>query len=309
MVTYTIMEAPMNASRPQVSIAGGGYSAEIALRGGQLLSLRSQDLDIVVPVASAEGAFAGSVLTPWPNRIANAAYEHDGVSYELPAVEEGTGAALHGLLHEVDLDVLSQKEHEVHLSGHLPAQEGYPFDLDVVVVYRVSAGTGLSWSLLARYSPQSEDAPATAPFGAGFHPYLTAGGAPLKECRLRLPARTYLTAKAGGRAKSHKSVTGDYDLSNGPLLAGRRIDHAFTDLPEDGWTAELLHGPSGFVVRMIADAPWVQVYTGEQIERSGVAVEPMTCPPDAFNSGEDVIQLAPGEWFRFGCSIEAIRTD
>lgn len=299
----------MNASRPQVSIAGGGYSAEIALRGGQLMSLRSQGLDIVVPATAAEGAFAGSVLAPWPNRIAGAGYEHDGVTHSLPVIEQETGAALHGLLYDVDLEAVLQKEHEVHLSGRIPAQEGYPFDLDVVVVYRVSAGTGLTWSLLARYAPQSEDAPATAPFGAGFHPYLTAGGAPLKECRLRLPARTHLTTKADGRVKARKPVGGDYDLTSGPLLAGRKIDHPFTDLPEDGWTAELVHGPSGFVVRMISDAPWAQVYTGERIERSGVAVEPMTCPPDAFSSGEDVIQLAPGEWFRSGCSIEAIRAD
>lgn len=299
----------MNASRPQVSITGGGYSAEIALHGGQLLSLRSQDLHIVVPSATAEGAFAGSVLAPWPNRIAGASYEHHGVTHSLPAVEEATGAAIHGLLHAVDLEVILHKEHEVHLSGRIPAQEGYPFDLDIVVVYRVSGGTGLTWSLLARYAPQSDEAPATAPFGAGFHPYLTAGGAPLKECRLRLPAHTQLTTKGDGRAKSRKPVSGDYDLTNGPLLAGRKIDHPFTDLPEDGWTAELIHGPSGFVVRMIADAPWAQVYTGEQIERAGVAVEPMSCPPDAFSSGENLIQLSAGEWFRFGCSIEAIRSD
>jgi len=46
---------------------------------------------------------------------------------------------------------------------------------------------------------------------------------------------------------------------------------------------------------MEAEDPWCQVYSGEEIGRAGVAVEPMTCPPDAFNSGEDVIVLEPGD--------------
>jgi aldose 1-epimerase len=44
----------------------------------------------------------------------------------------------------------------------------------------------------------------------------------------------------------------------------------------------------------------VQVHTGDLPEapaagRIGLAVEPMTCPPGAFNSGTDVITLGAGE--------------
>ncbi|GAA1115260.1 hypothetical protein [Nesterenkonia jeotgali] len=421
-----------------VSITGGGYTAQISLLGGQLLNLSHLEDELIVPAAQTEGAFAGAVLAPWPNRTKGASYTYAGVEHLLPVNEEATGAALHGLLIDTPLRVVSQKESEVQLAGWLESSEGYPFGLEIALTYRVSADLGLAATLMARYQPEeladpsleedtdaaepegeatdpndrgvdeldagdadletsdaaepeadpadtdqneaaqpeAEDsdngdqgaaeedatlepeltasvgedgetapaeatvagvdahgsetdesetrladldpeeaasahaaAPRTAPFGAGFHPYLTAGGAPLKECRLRLPARTMLKTKADGSVTGRKSVSADFDLTNGPLLAGRRIDHAFTDLPEEGWTAELVHGPSGFVVRMIADTPWVQVYTGERIDRAGVAVEPMTCPPNALNSGEDLIHLEPGTWFRVGYSIEAIRVD
>ncbi|GAA1821161.1 aldose epimerase family protein [Nesterenkonia flava] len=301
---------------PTVTITGGGYEAEIALRGGQLLSLTSQGENLVVPAAQAEGAFAGAVLAPWPNRVAKSTYVYGEKTYELTTNEEETGAAMHGLLYDRELTVQSQRESEVHLAGTIEASEGYPFRLEIVLIYRVAADLGLSTTLMARYAPEVEElegdavAPeeaVPAPFGAGFHPYLTAAGAPLNTCRLRLPATTAVTTKASGKVVDRAPVSGDLDLTNGPLLAGRSIDHPFTGLPEEGWTAELIHGPSGLVVRMIADTPWVQVYTGERIDRAGVAVEPMTCPPNAFNSGEDLIHLTPGEWFRVGYSIEAIR--
>jgi aldose 1-epimerase len=45
--------------------------------------------------------------------------------------------------------------------------------------------------------------------------------------------------------------------------------------------------------------PYVQLFSGDlpDIERRGFAVEPMTCPPNAFNTGEGLIRLEPGEAF------------
>lgn len=313
----------MHPTATSLTITADGYTAQIALRGGQLLSLTSTDpssgadQDLIVPAAAAEGGFAGAVLAPWPNRIEQGRYVHQETTYQLPVNEESTGAAIHGLLHDVELSVQQQREDQVQLTGVLEPTEGYPFPLEVVLTYRVSSFLGLTATLAVRYIPgataaaegtdDAEPAVHTAPFGVGFHPYLTAGGAPLKTCRLRLPARTVAKTKASGKMVSRKSVSGDMDLTNGPLLSGLKIDHAYTGLPDEGWTAELLHGPSGMMVRMISDTPWVQVYTGERINRAGVAVEPMTCPPNAFNSGHNLMQLAPYEWSRVGYSIEAIR--
>jgi aldose 1-epimerase len=62
---------------------------------------------------------------------------------------------------------------------------------------------------------------------------------------------------------------------------------------------------SGNRAVLTSDTPWMQLYTGSAIGRAGLAVEPMTCPPDAFISGEDLIVLKPGDehttTFRVSC--------
>jgi aldose 1-epimerase len=93
------------------------------------------------------------------------------------------------------------------------------------------------------------------------------------------------------------------------------LDHCFTALrpAHDGRDAHDTHdardgrvhvrllGGDGHGVECVWDAatlPWVQVHTADlpdQAEsRRGLAVEPMTCPPDAFNSGTDLVVLEPG---------------
>jgi len=39
------------------------------------------------------------------------------------------------------------------------------------------------------------------------------------------------------------------------------------------------------------------VFTGDipAVQRRGLAVEPMTCPPNAFRSGDALVTLEPGE--------------
>jgi len=39
----------------------------------------------------------------------------------------------------------------------------------------------------------------------------------------------------------------------------------------------------------------MQLFTGEAVGRTALAVEPMTCPPDAFITGQDLVVLQPGE--------------
>lgn len=291
-----------------VTISSGGYAADIGLRGGQLRRLTSLGRDIIVPADRAAGAFAGSVLAPWPNRIAAATYTHQCREFTVPMNEERTGAALHGLLFDLPLTASTHSESAAQLSGRIEPSDGYPFPLEVTLDYSVSAEDGLICSLRTTYVPDSSRGMPlmSAPYGAGFHPYLTVGE-PLDECRLRLPASTMAVTEPDGTVASLEPVTGHFDLTDGPKLVGSQIDHAYTDLPNDGWTAELTHEPTELTVRLSADTPWAQVYTAERILRAGVAVEPQTCPPNAFNSGTDLVYLQPGETHRTGYSIAAIR--
>ncbi|MCE3294044.1 MAG: Aldose 1-epimerase, partial [Arthrobacter sp.] len=70
--------------------------------------------------------------------------------------------------------------------------------------------------------------------------------------------------------------------------------------------------PSGTGVELAwgSEWPWVQIHTGDKPvgpDRLGLAVEPMTCPPDAFNSGVDVVRLAPGQVHSASWSIRAVQ--
>src|SRR5690606_9420982 len=68
-----------------------------------------------------------------------------------------------------------------------------------------------------------------------------------------------------------------------------------------GGAAGTVSAPDGTGLRLWADASfgWWQVFTGDTLpgerRRRSVAVEPMTCPPDAFRSGRDLVTLEPAE--------------
>ena len=98
---------------------------------------------------------------------------------------------------------------------------------------------------------------------------------------------------------------GPHDWRDGGLLGGAELDTAFTDpdpVRRRALAGGLRHPGTGRAVTVWADAeayPWLQVFTGDSLPEplrrtSGVAVEPMTCPPDAFRSGQDLVVLAPG---------------
>ena len=68
--------------------------------------------------------------------------------------------------------------------------------------------------------------------------------------------------------------------------------------------------PDGTAVELAAEPVfgWVQVFTTEVYDTDegridAVAVEPMTCPADAFNSGTDLLHLGPGEHWSAGWSL------
>jgi aldose 1-epimerase len=57
----------------------------------------------------------------------------------------------------------------------------------------------------------------------------------------------------------------------------------------------LTSGDTGVTLWADAAHRWLQVYTGDDLParaRTAVAVEPMSSPPNAFATGEDVVVLA-----------------
>ena len=305
-----------------VELTAGRYRALLSPVGAALLGLWFDDRPLTLPADPAviPDGYSGKVLMPWPNRIAGARYRFAGQEYQLPVNEPETGSALHGLVlwqewaqdpapatHAPSLDVGTGTDSAagsaVVFRLRFAGEPGYPFPLDLEVGYRLHPETGLAVEMRAVNAGTGP-----APYGVSIHPYLTAGGADLDRCRLTLPAAQVLD---GGGLRPVDGPRFDYRES-GPAarpLDGTRLDHAFTGLPAAAWQVRLQDPQEDFGVLLEADgaagARWVQVYTGERLGRAGLAVEPMSCPADAFNSGTDLAVLAPGEEHRFHCRIAA----
>jgi aldose 1-epimerase len=234
----------------------------------------------------------GQVLAPWPNRIADASYEFGGVQYELPVNERASQSAIHGLVRWVPWVLVEREPQRVIVGHELHPQPGYPFALSLRIEYELSE-RGLSVSTTA-----TNLGAESCPFGIGFHPYLHPGTRAVDTAALHLPAGTVLDTNE--RWPVHGT---DFDFLQ-PRAVGRTVlDTCFAGLErgEDGLARVVLGDPTtGASTTLWVDEAYgyLMVYTGDarpDVSRRSLAVEPMTCPPQAFRTGESLIVLAPGE--------------
>jgi len=245
----------------------------------------------------------GQLLMPWPNRIRDGRYSFAGTEHQLALTEPERGNAAHGLVRWAIWSVVERAEDTVTLRCRLRPQPGWEWSLDLSVTYAMTA-SGLIVTPGARNV--GTDA---APFGFGAHPYLSVGEDRLDEVVLGIPAASRLELDDRLLPTGLASVDGTgQDFREPRVLGELELDTAFTDIVADTdgrWRVTIAHPHTGRAVTVWADAaayPWLQVFTGDSLpltarRTSGIAVEPMTCPPDAFNSGDDLLVLAPGQEF------------
>ncbi|MEO8222450.1 MAG: aldose-1-epimerase [Specibacter sp.] len=298
------------ASGTQFVIESGDYRAEIASVGASLRSLTHGGRHLVVPFDAGEirPGYRGANLVPWPNRIADGTYTFNGERQQLSINEVERMTALHGLAIWNDWEVAAQSPSSVTLGAVIEPQEGYPHRLAVQVGYSLST-EGLTWNISALNVGSGADS-KPAPYGVAPHPYLVAGEGTVDEWTLHLPAQQVLAVTADRllpttveTVDTHRG--GYFDFQQARPLGATEIDHAYTALTAeeaDGEVEVQLLTREGTGVRMRwtpGNLPWVQIHTADRPaphpSRIGLAVEPMSCPPDAFNSGEDLVVLALGE--------------
>ncbi|MFF4236889.1 aldose 1-epimerase family protein [Actinomadura geliboluensis] len=284
----------------QYALSAGPYQAVVTESGASLRELTHEGRPLVLSHGADEPAPAafGHLLVPWPNRIDRGRYAYGGAEHQLDVSEPERDCAIHGLVRWASWRAAEHEPHRVRLTHRLLATGGYPFRLDLEAEYTLDAATGLHVRMSAR-NPGTR----TAPYGHGAHPYLTVGE-PIDACTVHLLADRYVPVDDRMIPSGpSEDVTGTrYDLRTGPLLSDRRIDNAFADLNRDGdgrvWV--VLSG-GGRTVRLWADEahPWMEIYTADNAPtpRGGLGVEPMTCPPNAFASGEGLVHLEPGAEF------------
>jgi aldose 1-epimerase len=274
--------------RAVVVEVGGGLRAYAA---GQRELLDGYDVDAM----STSGR--GQLLIPWPNRLQDGRYEFDGRRHQLALSEPEHGNAIHGLVRWTRWFVREREADRVLLEHVLHPQPGYPFSLALEVEYALAAD-GLSVRTTA--TNIGVDA---CPYGAGVHPYLTVGTASVDAAILTSPGATVIRSDDRGLPVGTDPVERTpFDFRRARAIAATTLDHAFTDLErgDDGLARVELRHPDGSGVVLWVDEGYryLMLFTGDplpDVGRRSLAVEPMTCPPNAFRTGESLVRLEPGE--------------
>jgi aldose 1-epimerase len=303
---------PAALTGAQYEIAEGDYQAVVTEMGAGLRALRHRDRPLITGYDADElppGA-AGQLLLPWPNRIDGGRYRMAGIEYQLDLSEPAAGNAIHGLTRWSSWSLARHDPAAVVLHLALLGRTGYPFRLDLTVEYQLGGEAGLMVSVTAHNAGSR-----AAPYGTGSHPYLRAGAPAVDGCELTLPVGRWLPADQRGIPSGPPSdVTGtQYDFRAARQIGAVTLDHAFTGLERDeaglAW-ARLTSDGTGTALWAGPGYGWLQVFTGDTLgpehRRRAVAIEPMTCPPNAFATGTDLLTLEPGETVTHRWGIQAI---
>ena len=242
----------------------------------------------------------GQVLLPWPNRIEDGTYEFGGRTHELPLNEPAARNAIHGLVRWSAWKVREQEANRIVFEHLLHPQPGYPFTLALAIEYALGED-GLSVTTTA-----TNAGPDACPFGCGAHPYLTVGTETVDAVLLTAPARTVLHADDRGIPRERAAVEGtELDFTQPRPIGATQLDNCFTELvrDDDGLARVELRttdSGGGLTVWMDEAYGYVMLFTGDplpDVDRRSLAVEPMTCPPNAFRTGEALVRLEPGRSF------------
>jgi aldose 1-epimerase len=295
------MTLTLPPSGTQYEIRHGTQHAVVTEVGATLRSYAIGDVEVLDGFSESEMSpdGRGQVLAPWPNRLDGGNYVFEGREGLAALDKPDEGNAIHGLVRWLPWRALHGSESEVELGCVLHPQPAYPWRIDIRIGYRLEV-TGLTVTARAT---NTEDEPA--PFGIGFHPYLLAWTPLVDDVTLRIPAQRHLVADDRGLPTGEReTVDGPFDFTTARRIGTAQLDTAYTALAyeDDGRARVALEssdGTRGLTLWMDHAFGYVMAYTGDQVEpasrrRRAIALEPMTCPPNALRSGIDLIRLEPG---------------
>jgi aldose 1-epimerase len=286
-------------SGTQWTIAADGQEAVVVEVGGGLRAYRAGGVDYLDGYAEDElpPGSSGQVLAPWPSRIRDGRYSFGGGSYQLPLTEPAKHNAIHGLVAWQRWRLVEHTEASVLIDCELPPQVGYPWQLTLRTRYTLGPD-----GLRVDHEVTNIGA-AAAPFGLAAHPYFRLPGTPVDDLTLTVPARTRVLFDARLLPIGAAKVTGgDHDFTAARRIGTQVLDNAFGDIDRDpDGTSSVRIAGGGRTLRVWAGEQfkWWVVFTSDTLHgdrnRRAVAIEPQTCPPDAFRSGHDVVVIEPGD--------------
>jgi len=305
------MGAPAVTSRPsplydgdmttptgvQIHLDAGGVRAQISQVGASLRHLVVDGTTVVPPYPDDRPApsCAGGVLVPWPNRIRDGVWIDGDETRALAITEPKLRNAIHGLLRYTAYEIAERSDTTVLLRADVVPQIGYPYLLETSVRYTLTPdGVSVEHTITNR----SESA---APVALGTHPFLTISGADPRTLLLQVPAETFFETDDRLLPIGESPVSGGTDLRTPRRLGDLQLDTGFATLrrDHDGLVRSTLAAPDGRTVTLWQgeDLDFLQAYTstGFPGQELVVALEPMSAPAEAFNSGRGLRRIAPAE--------------
>lgn len=283
----------------------GDYRAEVASTGAglRMLEFGGSPLTETWEVGEKPPLSAGLVLAPWPNRVADGAFTFAGIEHRLEITEPSRNNASHGFVRRVDWTLVDRSPSRVEQSVDVGLHKGWPYRLTLTVAHELT-DSGLVVTATAKNTDEND-----APYGMGFHTFVRVGDVPLDECTLEFSAGTRLQLDPVRNLPKGPSVPtagSDYDFTTPKLMKDVWLDTPFSaEVPDpDGKARHILRAPDGTATVLWTDREfdWVQVFTADPAHDQAypnrgraLAIEPMTCPPDAFNSEIDLLVLKPGQ--------------
>lgn len=289
--------------------ADGRATAEIAQVAAALRAFTVDGVDLVprYPLDSPTPMGSGMVLVPWPNRVRDGIWTQRGTTRRLAITEPALGNASHGLLRFMPYTLATRDEASVTLSAPVVPQTGYPFHLGTSVTYSLE-GAALTVSHAITNLGTEE-----APVALGMHPYLCIDDVDTADLILRSSGSTRFVVDDKKVPIGQEPVDAATDLRSGRRVGELSLDTAFGDLhrDDDGRVRTTLTAPDSRTLTLWQGQgfDFVQVFTTDRYPGRplALAVEPMTAPADALNSGQGLRWLAPGEtWeLQWGLAFDA----
>ncbi len=289
-------------SGQQFELRLGEQRAVVVEVGGALRSYIAAGHELLDGYSVQERCTAarGQSLIPWPNRLRDGRFSFEGDEHQLPLTEPAKHNAIHGLVRWANWTATSRAEDPVTMTHLLHPQSGWPFALALEIEYRL-CGDGLTVRTRA-----SNVGSGACPYGAGAHPYLTLATDTIDPLQLQAPGQSYMTTDERGIPTGSEPVSGtEFDFLNARELGDTQLDTGYADLrrDEDGRARVRLTTPDRqrrATLWLDEGYPYLMLFTGDSLpeptrRRRGLGIEPMTCAPNALQSGDGIRILEPGE--------------
>ena len=287
----------LGAMLHSVTATAGGKKIELLDRYSTLAEARQQITT----------TYKGSNLAPFPNRIKGGRYRYLGNAYQLPVNFGHENNAIHGLLYDRPFTLTDTSEQSagcsIALTHHYGGDiKGYPFPFEIRLIFSLTENNCLSCT-----TTFTNHHDVAIPLGHGFHPYFTLASDTIDELLLQFPADKKLELTDGIPTGKELPCTSFNDLA---AIGTNELDDCFPVTAEERAITRLYNKKKGLELQVwqqtgTSKYNYLQIYTPPH--RKSIAIEPMSCAPDAFNNGLGLISLEPGESCSFSWGIRFVK--